>query len=100
MTINCRFDIQDDYAKDLTDSAVGKWLKDGTEQDKIVFDSSNSNSRIKGKITGKLVHKNCTTVFSDFTSDHKGTFYFRIEGKGGLKYTYFQKYVSLDVIGK
>ncbi|XP_056603639.1 Schwann cell myelin protein-like isoform X2 [Triplophysa dalaica] len=98
VTINCRFDIQDNFANDLTNSAVGKWLKDGTSHDKIVFDSSNSNSRIKGEITGKLVHKDCTTVFSDFTSDLKGTFYFRIEGNGGLKYTYVQKYVSLDVI--
>ncbi|XP_057179832.1 Schwann cell myelin protein-like [Triplophysa rosa] len=96
VTINCRFDIKNNFDKDLTDSAVGKWLKD--KDNILVFDSSNSNGKIKGKITGKLGHKDCTTVFYDVTSDHKGTFYFRIEGNGDLKYTYYQKYVSLDVI--
>ncbi|XP_073672006.1 uncharacterized protein [Paramisgurnus dabryanus] len=31
VTINCRFDINSEYDKDLTDSAAGVWLKDGTD---------------------------------------------------------------------
>ncbi|XP_059366467.1 sialic acid-binding Ig-like lectin 14 [Carassius carassius] len=54
---------------------------------------------MKGKITGKLKDKNCTTVFYDLRSNHSGQYYFRIESEGGLKHTYIQASVSIDVIG-
>ncbi|XP_065124599.1 uncharacterized protein [Paramisgurnus dabryanus] len=94
VTINCTFTIDNTYDKDLTDSAAGVWSKDNT----IVFNSSNSNLFFKGNITGKLKNKNCTTIFYNVTSNDKGKFYFRIEGNGGLKYTYTQKSVSINVI--
>ncbi|XP_073731083.1 sialic acid-binding Ig-like lectin 5 [Misgurnus anguillicaudatus] len=83
---------------DLTDRAAGVWIKDEKDQNNIVFNSSNSNFSFKGKITGKLKDKNCTTIFNRVTSNHKGRLYFRIEGNGGLKWTYTQKSVSIDVI--
>ncbi|XP_073726178.1 sialic acid-binding Ig-like lectin 14 [Misgurnus anguillicaudatus] len=99
VTINCTFDIHTTYDKYLNDSAVGVWFKNGHEDNKnIVFNSGNSNLPLKGKITGKLKDKNCTTTFYNVISHHKGPFYFRIEGNDGLKYTYTQKSVSIDVI--
>ncbi|XP_073669961.1 sialic acid-binding Ig-like lectin 14 [Paramisgurnus dabryanus] len=99
VTINCTFDINNTYDKDLTDSAAGVWLKDEhKDNNNIVFNSSNFNLSFKGKITGKLKDKNCTTTFYDVTSNHGGTFYFRIEGNGGLKWTYEPKCVSIAVI--
>ncbi|XP_065124590.1 Schwann cell myelin protein-like [Paramisgurnus dabryanus] len=91
--INCTFTIDENkHAKDLTDSAAGMWYKDGHQDNKnIVFNSRKSNLSFKGNITGKLKDKNCTTIFYDVTSNHAGTFYFRIEGNGELKYTYEQK---------
>ncbi|XP_073730190.1 myelin-associated glycoprotein-like [Misgurnus anguillicaudatus] len=97
VTINCRFDIDNTYDKDLTDSAAGVWYKDGTKDNNIVFNSSNSNLSFKGEITGKLKDKDCTTIFYNVTSKDKGRYKFRIEGNGKLKYTYKQS-VSIDVI--
>nr|XP_055047412.1 myelin-associated glycoprotein-like [Misgurnus anguillicaudatus] len=98
VTINCTFDIDKIHDNDLTDRAAGVWFKDNTKDKNIVFNSSNSKLSFKGNITGKLKDKNCTTIFNHVTSNHKGTFYFRIEGNDGLKYTYTQKSVSIDVI--
>ncbi|XP_073669997.1 sialic acid-binding Ig-like lectin 14 [Paramisgurnus dabryanus] len=98
VTINCTFTINNTYDKDLTDSAAGVWYKDGSQDNKnIVFNSRKSNLSFKGNITGKLKDKNCTTIFYNVTSNHAGTFYFRIEGNDGLKYTYKQN-SSLGVI--
>uniref|UniRef100_A0A672R3E4 Zmp:0000000650 n=1 Tax=Sinocyclocheilus grahami TaxID=75366 RepID=A0A672R3E4_SINGR len=50
-----------------------------------------------GNITGKLKDKDCTTVFYDLRSKHSGQYYFRIEGKGGLKVTYKKNNVLIDL---
>ncbi|XP_073729707.1 sialic acid-binding Ig-like lectin 14 [Misgurnus anguillicaudatus] len=99
VTINCRFDIKSEYDKYLTDSAAGVWSKVGHQNNNnIVFNSkSNSDLHLKGNITGKLKDKDCTTIFHKITSNYKGTFNFRIE-TDGLKYTFGQKSVSIDVI--
>ncbi|XP_055046286.2 sialic acid-binding Ig-like lectin 14 [Misgurnus anguillicaudatus] len=97
VTINCTFTIDNTYNKYLNDSAAGVWLKDGTNKNIVVFNSSNSNLSFKGKITGKLKSNDCTTIFYNVTSNHNGTFYFRIEGNGPLKYNYHPKSVSIDV---
>ncbi|XP_073671121.1 uncharacterized protein [Paramisgurnus dabryanus] len=98
VTINCRFNIKSEYDNGLTDSAAGVWYKDGHQDINIVFNSSNSNLTLKGKITEKLKSKDCTTIFYNITSNHNGTFNFRIEGNDGLKWIYTQKSVSIDVI--
>ncbi|XP_073670131.1 Schwann cell myelin protein-like isoform X2 [Paramisgurnus dabryanus] len=95
VTINCRFDIDKIYDKDLTDSAVGVWYKDGTDTKKV-FDSNKPKFLFKEKITGKLKDKDCTTIFYNVTSKDKGRYKFRIEGNGKLKYTYKQS-VSINV---
>ncbi|XP_073670947.1 myelin-associated glycoprotein-like [Paramisgurnus dabryanus] len=94
VTINCTFDINSEYDNDLTDSAAGMWYK----YDNLVFDSRNPSYNFKGKIIGKLKSKDCTTIFYDVTSNHRGQFFFRIEGNGGLKWIYKQKSALIDVI--
>ncbi|XP_073693889.1 sialic acid-binding Ig-like lectin 14 [Garra rufa] len=99
--INCRFEINETYDKDLTERATGLWLKDGFDfKKKVVFNprESSQNSFIKGNITGKLKDKNCTTVFYDLKSNHNGKYYFRIETEGKLKETFTQTSVSMNVI--
>ncbi|XP_073728874.1 Schwann cell myelin protein-like [Misgurnus anguillicaudatus] len=98
VTINCTFTINNTHDKYLTDSAAGVWLKDGTKDNNIVFNSTNSKLSFKGEITGKLKHKDCTTIFYNVTSNHNGRFQFRLEGNGPLKYVYQQKSVSINVI--
>ncbi|XP_026087819.1 myeloid cell surface antigen CD33-like [Carassius auratus] len=99
--IKCRFEIKEEFDKDLTERATGVWFKDGTEANKNVVFNSRTSSRnflIRGNITGKLKDKDCTTVFYDLRSNHSGRYLFRIEGEGKLKYTYRQANVSIDVI--
>ncbi|XP_050959259.1 sialic acid-binding Ig-like lectin 13 [Labeo rohita] len=98
--INCGFEINETYDKDLTETATGLWFKDGTEVTKnLVFNlSTSSQNKIKGNITGKLKDKNCTTVFYDLRSNHSGQYYFRIEGEGELKWNYKLKNVLIQVI--
>ncbi|XP_067248248.1 sialic acid-binding Ig-like lectin 5 [Chanodichthys erythropterus] len=88
--IKCTFEIKENEDKDLTESdATGFWLKDGTNvNNHQVFNSRDPKpDHFKGKITGKLHEKNCTTIFYDVSSKHNGKYYFRIES-GTLKYTY------------
>ncbi|XP_056312335.1 sialic acid-binding Ig-like lectin 10 [Danio aesculapii] len=99
--IKCRFDIKEEYDKDLTERAAGVWFINETDVGKnLIFNSSASvqNSFIKGNITGKLIDKDCTTVFYDVRSKHSGQYFFRIEGEGGLKWNYKESNVSLEVI--
>nr|XP_055046782.1 nectin-4-like [Misgurnus anguillicaudatus] len=96
--INCTFTIDTKYDKDLTDSAVGVWYKNGTKDNNIVFNSRNPNLSFKGNITGQLKDKDCTTIFYNVSSNNTDKYTFRIEGNGGLKWTYAQKSVSIAVI--
>ncbi|XP_073723631.1 sialoadhesin-like [Misgurnus anguillicaudatus] len=97
VTINCTFTIDTKYDKDLTDSAAGVWIKDGDEANRV-FDSSRPELSFKGELTGKLKDMDCTTIFYGITSNDKGKYKFRIEGNGGLKYTYELKSVSIVVL--
>ncbi|XP_036432869.1 sialic acid-binding Ig-like lectin 9 [Colossoma macropomum] len=74
------------------------WFKDGTEQNHIVFDSTTpKDNKIKGKITGDLRMKNCTTIFNSVNKSHSGRYYFRISESGELKYTYTTASVYINV---
>uniref|UniRef100_A0A8C2FAA0 Ig-like domain-containing protein n=1 Tax=Cyprinus carpio TaxID=7962 RepID=A0A8C2FAA0_CYPCA len=88
--IKCRFEIQEQYDRDLTERAAkGLWFKDGDKMnDHLVFHSTDPKpNHFNGKITGNLHEKNCTTIFYNVSSEHTGRYYFRIES-GGLKYFY------------
>ncbi|KAG9280496.1 B-cell receptor CD22-like [Astyanax mexicanus] len=95
--IPCQFEIDSVYAHLLKNTSVGKWFKDGTEFNNIVFDSSTPDKKQnKGKITGDLSEKNCTTIFTSISPDTSGKYYFRIEGEG-LKWSYKESHVSISV---
>ncbi|XP_026087807.1 myelin-associated glycoprotein-like [Carassius auratus] len=99
--IKCRFEIKEQYDKNLTERATGVWYKDGTDANtNVVFNSSTSsrNFFIRGNITGKLKDKDCTTIFYNLRSNHRGQYFFRFESEGKLKQTYRQASVSIDVI--
>ncbi|XP_026065395.1 sialic acid-binding Ig-like lectin 14 [Carassius auratus] len=99
--IKCRFEIKENYDKELTESAAtGLWLKDGINVNhNVVFNSKNpAPNHFECEIIGKLHEKNCTTIFCNINSNHNGNYYFRIEGEGGLKWTYTTTLVSIGVI--
>ncbi|XP_042593600.1 B-cell receptor CD22-like isoform X2 [Cyprinus carpio] len=86
--IPCTFDIDQQYEKDLTDSAKRKWFKVG-KPPIIVFDSSSPNTGLlKGEIFGTATQKNCTTRFDDVDQSHHGSYDFRLEANGKLKHSY------------
>ncbi|XP_051976455.1 Schwann cell myelin protein-like [Xyrauchen texanus] len=97
--IKCAFEIEEKYDQDLSETATGVWHKNDTSlTEHVVFNSSSNNHSIKATITGKLKAKDCTTVFYNVDSSHIGKYFFRLEGNGGLKWTYTKTSVSVDVI--
>ncbi|XP_051544895.1 hemicentin-1-like isoform X1 [Myxocyprinus asiaticus] len=65
--------------------------------DYVAFDSSSpSTGNLKGEIFGKPADKNCTTRFDDVSLSNSGEYYFRIEGRYDLKYSY-KKEVQISV---
>ncbi len=98
--IPCTFDIDQEHKGSLTDTAKRLWYKDET----LVFDSSKPNTGLfKGEIFGTATQKNCTTRFDNVNQNHNGSYYFRLEANGGLKYSYKEpKYsrVQIAVLGE
>ncbi len=83
--IPCTFDIDQQYEYLLTDTAKRMWYKDET----LVFDSSSPDTGLlKGEIFGTATQKNCSTRFDNVKQNHNGSYYFRLEANGGLKYNY------------
>ncbi|XP_042593584.1 sialic acid-binding Ig-like lectin 5 [Cyprinus carpio] len=96
--IPCTFDIEQEYEKDLTDSAKRMWFKDGGST--AVFDSSSPNTGLlKGEIFGTATQKNCTTRFDNVDQSHRGSYYFRLEANGKLKLSYTGSTYSQVQIG-
>ncbi|XP_050964369.1 sialic acid-binding Ig-like lectin 14 [Labeo rohita] len=84
--ICCTFDINQQYEYLLTDSAKRMWFKDGTAK---VFNSSSPNTGLlKGEIFGTAAQKKCSIRFDNVSQSHNGSYYFRIEANGLLKYSY------------
>ena len=69
-----------------------------------MFDSSRpGTASLKGEIFGTPTEKNCTTRFHNANQRDNGSYFFRVEGSGGLKYNYNNKpedKVEIAVIGE
>lgn len=48
----------------------------------------------KGSIIGKLMEDNCTTIFNDISSNHGGTYYYKMRGN------MYNSSVTINVIGE
>ncbi|XP_048010682.1 B-cell receptor CD22-like isoform X2 [Megalobrama amblycephala] len=98
--IPCTFDIKQDFKNDLTDSAKRIWYK-GLWSKNIAFDSSSPDTGLlRGKIFGTPTEKNCTTRFDNVKQKDNGSYYFRLEGSGGLQYSYLktENLVQISII--
>ncbi|XP_047659926.1 sialoadhesin-like isoform X3 [Tachysurus fulvidraco] len=97
--IPCSFQITEQYDADLQGDPTGIWLKDGTNavSNKVFNSKVATENKIEGEIIGDLLMKNCTTIFYNISESDKGTYYFRLEATGGLKYTYKTSFVSVRV---
>ncbi|XP_073802930.1 sialic acid-binding Ig-like lectin 10 isoform X1 [Danio rerio] len=89
--IPCIFEIDQTYNAYLTDTVKRLWYKEGISKDSnvVVFDSSISGSgHLKGEIFGKPTEKRCSIRFDNVSVSDNGSYYFRLEGNGELKYSY------------
>ncbi|XP_061097850.1 myelin-associated glycoprotein-like isoform X2 [Conger conger] len=84
--IPCRFEMPeyhsyygstyDNLLRRYPDSVKGLWRKDR----RTVFDSrSQSESHLKGRMTGNLLQKRCTTVLENLPKYYSDQYYFRLE---------------------
>ncbi|XP_048010763.1 sialoadhesin [Megalobrama amblycephala] len=95
--IPCTFDIDQEFKNDLTDSAKRIWYK-GLWSKNIAFDSSSPNTgQLRGEIFGIPTEKNCTTRFNNVEQKDNGSYSFRLETNGRLKYRY-PKTVEIVII--
>ncbi|XP_064160140.1 myelin-associated glycoprotein-like isoform X10 [Anguilla rostrata] len=94
--IPCRFDIPSSWDSSLAydpPSVSGQWFRYRIK----VFDSrSQSASSLRGKITGDLLQKNCTTVLENPPIGYGGYYYFRLDSPY-LKQTFTQQSVQINI---
>ncbi|MCJ8742892.1 hypothetical protein PDJAM_G00087480 [Pangasius djambal] len=93
--IPCSFEIEEQYDADLQTVRTGIWFKDEPYNNQVFNSKETKENKIEGEIIGDLHMKNCTTIFYNISESDRGTYYFRIEAPGELKYTY--KSSSVDV---
>ncbi|XP_058273174.1 myelin-associated glycoprotein-like isoform X2 [Hemibagrus wyckioides] len=88
--IPCRFQIEEQYDKDLQRDSTGIWLLNGTDvnSNKVFNSKVTTENKIEGEIIGDLLMKNCTTIFYNISERDRGKYYFRLEATGSLKYNY------------
>ncbi len=69
-----------------------------------MFNSNSPNGGLlKGQIFGTATEKNCTTRFDNVSQSHNGSYYFRLEANGILKYSYKEptySQVQVAVLGE
>ncbi|XDV24458.1 hypothetical protein PO909_028619 [Leuciscus waleckii] len=93
--IPCTFDIDQQYVTELTEDVKRIWYKD-VKPPTVVFDSSSPDTAsLKGEIFGTPTEKNCTTRFDNVHQSDEGSYYFRVEGSGGLKYNYYKVEIAV-----
>ncbi|KAF7693739.1 hypothetical protein HF521_007492 [Silurus meridionalis] len=99
LTVYPCFEIEEQYDEDLQGNPAGIWLKDGTNHNyyKVFNSGEPAENTIKGKITGDLLMKNCTTIFYNIRRQDSGVYYFRLEAAGPLRNTYTSSSVSVRV---
>ncbi|CAI5673632.1 unnamed protein product [Oreochromis niloticus] len=83
--IPCNFSdhgVTGSNAFDSTRPVFGVWIKNnhnfGSYPNNVIFDSSLTVNIYPMNITGNLTQRNCTTLFSNLTTNYTETYYFRI----------------------
>ncbi|XP_035991126.1 myelin-associated glycoprotein [Fundulus heteroclitus] len=87
-TVPCSFEFPDNYKEHFNDQCERTWVY-----------SENNDQRLSNinEITGKLGDKNCTTIFKNLQPEHSNMYYFRLECKNPLKYTYKEAGLKIQV---
>ncbi|KAK2886794.1 hypothetical protein Q8A73_020740 [Channa argus] len=85
LMIPCNFRPKSEEGFSSTRKTFGVWIRNDSRINLnpiyVIFNSSGTVNNYPMKITGNLREKNCTTVFSNLTTTHTDTYYFRIENE-------------------
>ncbi|XP_028289325.1 sialoadhesin-like [Parambassis ranga] len=77
--IPCTFTAKPGDAEfDSTRPTFGVWYKNVHAFANVVFNSSGTVNKYPMNITGNLSQKNCSTLFSNLTTSHTDTYFFRV----------------------
>ncbi|XP_070767898.1 sialic acid-binding Ig-like lectin 14 [Enoplosus armatus] len=93
VTIPCSFHIVHDHESNLDNTCSAVW-KNNKE---FMFDSSNLQQSIIGKLTGDLKKKDCTTTLNNMQPANSNTYFFRLECRNDLMYTFHNPKVNIVV---
>ncbi len=97
VTIPCSFDITDVHIPNLDNTCRALW-KFG--HNNVVFDSSEQQNTLDGKLNGDLTKKDCTTTLNNMKPENSNEYYFKLECDNVLKYNFKVALVNILVKGK
>ncbi|XP_063340959.1 B-cell receptor CD22-like [Pelmatolapia mariae] len=92
VTIPCSFDVENKHENKLDDSCKAYW------SDSLSFNSENAKQKPTKDMTGDLTKKDCTTTFNNIRLLQSTKYFFRLECKNPLKYTFKEAGVDISFI--
>uniref|UniRef100_A0A8C6TZW0 Ig-like domain-containing protein n=1 Tax=Neogobius melanostomus TaxID=47308 RepID=A0A8C6TZW0_9GOBI len=84
VSVPCSFIIPDEYVPYLSNCSGGAVWKRGSMH-------SPKTRTVSGHLAGDLRHKNCTTVFQNFTKAENDIYFFRLDCKNRLTYSFMEE---------
>ncbi|KAL4000865.1 NACHT, LRR and PYD domains-containing protein 12 [Sarotherodon galilaeus] len=81
--ISCSFRTKEGQKFSSTRKTFGVWIKSyhKVTRNNVIFNSSGAVSNYPMSITGNLSQRDCTTLFSDLTTNYTDTYFFRVESE-------------------
>ncbi|XP_039473046.1 sialoadhesin-like [Oreochromis aureus] len=85
LQIPCSFRPKEEQKFNNTKKTFGVWIKNnsrfGIYPNNVIFNSSGAVSNYPMSITGNLSQRDCTTLFSNLTTNYTDTYFFRVESE-------------------
>ncbi|NP_001298272.1 B-cell receptor CD22-like precursor [Oreochromis niloticus] len=85
LKIPCSFRPKEGQTFDSTRKTFGVWIKNDSKFDKnpnnVIYNSSGAVSIFPMSITGNLSQRDCTTLFTNLTTNYTDTYFFRVESE-------------------
>ncbi|CAI5662120.1 unnamed protein product [Oreochromis niloticus] len=92
VTIPCSFDVENKHEINLDDTCKAYWSNSAS------FKSEDAKVKPTKDMTGDLTKKDCTTTFNNASLLQRSKYYFRLECKNDLKYSFTQTGVNISSI--
>ncbi|CAI5673604.1 unnamed protein product [Oreochromis niloticus] len=85
LQIPCSFSTKEEQKFNNTKKTFGVWIKTqsqfGKYPNNVIFNSSGAVSIYPMSITGNLSQRDCTTLFTNLTTNYTATYFFRVESE-------------------